>query len=121
MSIGLRVWAPDGRLRLDTRHRTMRLTSMIYVAARSMPGGASNHTQTFSIPGFAPAVDGLFLNPGSAGYLNYEGGGDAWVTSGYLPDLTPVQGGARLTWRAQVSGYDTIRYMACYLMVMKVF
>jgi hypothetical protein len=116
MSHGLRVWNSQGQLRLDTRDRTMRLTSSTYVAGREL---AATTTQSWflSLPGFNPAVDGAFLSGAEAGYLGYDA---PEVELGFLPELEPVPGGVELIWRGYPqSGSRTIRYMGVYVMVLR--
>lgn len=116
MSHGLRVWNEDGAIRLDTRDRTMRLTSTVYVAAR-MLGAAQTQTQFVPLPGFNPAVDGAFLTGAEAGYLGYD---PADVENGFIPELAAAAGGVNITWRGYPDRRSrTIRYMGIYIMVLR--
>lgn len=115
----MRVWNESGQLRLDTNDRTLRLTSMIKVGYRRVPQG-SVINQFIPIPGFNPAIDGVFLNPGEPAALVYE----AQYNSGYrfMPDISPVAGGVNIIWRGfGPKGSASAGYMDCYLMVLRAF
>lgn len=111
MSHGLRVWNESEQLRLDTNDKTLRLTDIIRVNYRNLQS-TQTISQFVSIAGFDPSVDGVFLNPGEPGYLWYE------VDYRPMPDIAPLLGGVNLTWR---STKGAVRYMSCYLMVLRAF
>lgn len=116
MTDGLRVWNENKELRLDTRDRTMRLTSTVYVAARAL-GAARTQTQFISLPGFDPAIDGAFLTGAEAGHLGYE---PADLEDGFIPELAATTGGVTITWRGYPGSRSrTIRYMGIYIMVLR--
>lgn len=116
MSYGLRVWTPDGQLRLDTNHRTMRLTDRIYIPGRSIPGGMRTENEFIALDGFVFGVDGAFLVSSDNGKLAYDGGSAA----GYMPHLALADGGATLTWRGNEKTYHVnVVYMPVYLMVLR--
>lgn len=119
MSHGLRVWNESGQLRLDTNDKTLRLTDMIRVGNRNLQA-TQTISQFVSIAGFDPSVDGVFLNPGEPGYLWYEV--DNYSGYQHMPDIAPRLGGVNLTWRGHTSRWmGAVRYMSCYLMVLRAF
>lgn len=117
MSYGLRVWNGAGQLRLDTNDRTMRLTGKVYIPARSGVAAQTESSQFIAIPGFDPAIDGAFLTGAEPGYLGYDADEPA---DGFLPEAHPTVGGVYIIWRGYWGKYSRdIRYMACYLMVLR--
>lgn len=69
MSHGLRIYAPDGRIRLDTTKRSMRIGLVHYI-------GASNGS--LSIPWFDPAKDGAFVSPATRVVLPFVDESPYW-------------------------------------------
>lgn len=114
MTFGLRTWNEIGGARLDLSDSTMRMTDSIYVGARTITPGV-NETQTYTVAGFDPTVDGAVLVFASSPKLdtsNYD------LYTDMMPDIEPQAGGILVRWMANTAGY-TCTFLDCYLIILR--
>lgn len=116
MSFGLKIWANQTELRLSSVDRPVRITQVIPIPEKLVPG-ATTYSQDFNVVNFDPVNDGAIVTGGEAGYLAYDAPD---VEDGFIPLITPSINKVTVTWR----GYDqahnrTIRYMPAYLIILR--
>lgn len=115
MAFGMRLWNAAGELRIDTTDRTMRLSQLIHLDARTVPQFTSQQ-QVVAVDGFDPAVDGAFLvfatSPRTGDQKN--------IYQDQMPDIIPAAGSITVRWLGNTSGYNhTTYFLACHLVILR--